>query len=77
MTVNQKTRKIKLILLILIVNRERARRSNFNFIELIDFCMEQVFWSVELKEVLFTMTFKKGLAVVGSNKSEQIITKRK
>ena len=64
MTIKEKERKIKLILLILLVNTEYARRQPFkNIFELIEFAIEQLKWLQKFRMVLHQKT---GVFISGS-----------
>lgn len=78
MTKEQKERKLKLILLIIMVNTEYARRKPFtNVWETIAFALDNVWWAMEYKRVKSQPTFEKGgIAIVGNSKEPEVILRR-
>lgn len=78
-TKKEKERKLKLILLIVMVNNEYARRKPFkNVWEHIAFVMEQVMWGKEFIKVSRYLPFEKGGIIMdGDNAREEIIINRK
>lgn len=74
-TKSEKERKVKLIMLIIIVSLEYARRKPFKTPkETIDFATEQCLWVVELARVMRQKTFEVGgVAFARSNDGEEVI----
>lgn len=77
MTTKEKQHKIKLILLIILVLTEKARRHTKTIHDVINITYEGVFWAKELKRVSRIPTFESGgIAIVGSSNNKEVIIEK-
>ena len=74
MTKQEKERKIKLLTLILLVENERFKKTNFdNHFKTIAFALEYMKWVVELAKVSKQKTFESGgISHVGNNVRKEV-----